>query len=66
MTPQEETEMHELATTLAQLTEGTGWEMMRYMAIGQVLEQLTRYCATCSEIRPITKVIDTFLKDVRG
>jgi len=47
MTPQEETEMHELAMTLAQLTEGTGWEMMRYMAIGQVLEHLTRYCATC-------------------
>lgn len=45
MTPTEEKEMHALAKKLEQLTEGTGWEAMRYGQIGKVLQQLTAYCA---------------------
>ena len=47
MTPQEEREMHSLAARLLSLTQGTGWEAMRYFAIGRVMQQLAEYCPTC-------------------
>jgi hypothetical protein len=47
MTSDQEREMHRLAEELVVLTTGTGWEAMRYLAIGRVMEQLTAYCATC-------------------
>jgi hypothetical protein len=45
VTATEEQEMHELALQLANLTFGSGWEAMRYMAIAQVMEKLAEYCA---------------------
>jgi hypothetical protein len=47
MTSHEEVEMHLLAQKLEELTRGTGWEAMRYFAIGRVMQQLAEYCATC-------------------
>ena len=47
MTSTDEMEMHRLACSLVQLTQGTGWEAMRYLAIARVMAQLTEYCATC-------------------
>lgn len=47
MSEREEREMHELAKRLEELTRGTGWEAMRYMAVGRVMEQLAEYCAVC-------------------
>lgn len=47
MTHEEEREMHELARRLEELTRDTGWEAIRYHLIGNVLEQLTAYCAVC-------------------
>lgn len=43
----EESEMHRLATALAKVTEGTGWEASRYWAICQIMQQLAEYCPTC-------------------
>lgn len=48
MSAQEELEMHALAVKLEQLTRGTGWEAMRYLAIGKIMEELARYCAVQS------------------
>ena len=45
MTPTEEVEMHALAIQLEELTRGTGWEAMRYAAIGRLMEKLIEYCA---------------------
>mgnify|MGYP001612074377 CR=1 FL=1 len=47
MTALEERNMHDLSVKLEQLTRGTGWEAMRYMAIASIMEQLSEYCATC-------------------
>ena len=52
MTSNEEEEMHALAVRLAQLTEGVGWEALRYLAIARCMEQLATYCATCDCQRP--------------
>jgi ribosomal protein S6 len=47
VTDLQEIEMHQLAKRLAKLTEGIGWEAMRYLAIGRVMEDLAKYCAVC-------------------
>jgi hypothetical protein len=47
MTAEDEIEMHEWAVKLAQFTEGTGWEAMRYLAIARLLLKLTEFCAIC-------------------
>ena len=47
MTDQEEQEMHALAVQLESLTRGTGWEAMRYLAIGRTMQKLAEYCAVC-------------------
>ena len=50
MTPTEEHEMHALAVQLAKLTEGEGWEAMRYGAVGSIMQKLSEYCACVCEL----------------
>lgn len=47
MNATEETEIHALAIQLEQLTQGTGWEAMRYWSIGLTMKRLAEYCAVC-------------------
>lgn len=51
----EERDMHELAKRLAELTEGVGWEAMRYAAIARTMEQLAEYCPTELRASPVSQ-----------
>lgn len=61
MTAEQEQEMHDLAVRLEKLTQGTGWEAMRYAAVGATLAKLEEYCgpdAMRSELlgpKPLTR-----------
>lgn len=61
MTPTEEREMHCLAVILADLTDGTGWEAMRYAAIGTMMQRLSEYAAPCACIAKRNKQKQRFL-----
>lgn len=52
MTQAQEREMHELAVRLAKITEGEGWEAMRYWAIGNLMNQLAEYCQPSTKPLP--------------
>lgn len=47
MNTRDQQAMHNVAVRLMQLTEGTGWEAMRYAAIARTVEELTTFCAVC-------------------
>ena len=45
MTREDEQAMHKLAVQLAELTDDSPWEMMRYLSIARVMQELVTYCA---------------------
>jgi len=45
MTAEDERLLHALAVKLEQLTRGSGWAAMQYLAIGRTITDLCEYCA---------------------
>lgn len=44
MNTKDEHAMHILALRLADLTKDSGWNTMQYLAIGQCMDALSKYC----------------------